>query len=244
MKILVVEDEPNVAKMIQTLMESEGYDCLIADDGAAGLRAFEFHQPDLVILDWNMPEMKGIDVCSRIRQSSLADPFIMMLTAKGEEMDRIVGLSTGADDYMVKPFSANELVVRVRALLRRQLRHVDESNVAPIIESSHLRIETELSAVYIRPTDEDEFIRIPKLARREFDLLVYLAERPGRIVTRDQLLSAVWGDDFFGSDRSVDACITKLRMRLKCPGFDRSNQLIKTEIGTGYFFEDTPDAQN
>lgn len=245
MKILIVEDEPKVARMIQTLLESEGYSCLTASDGAAGLQAFEFHQPDLVILDWNMPEMNGIDVCSRIRQSrGQKDPFIMMLTAKGEETDRIVGLSTGADDYVVKPFSPSELVVRVRAVLRRQLRRLDSTEEASIVESPHLRINTALFTVYIRATVEDEFIQLPsKLGTLEFKLLATLAKNTGRVWSRDDLLSTVWEDDFNGVDRIVDTYITRLRTKLKVPGFDRSDQMIKTRVGVGYFFEDTSNAQ-
>ena len=244
MKILVVEDEPKVAQIIQTLMESEGYSCLTAFDGIAGLKSFEFHRPDLVILDWNLPEMNGIEVCSRIRQSPLADPFIMMLTAKSEEIDRIVGLSTGADDYMVKPFSPRELVARVRAVLRRQLRHVDSTREASIIESPHLCINTGSLIVHMRAREEDEFIQLPgSLGKREFNLLVTLAKTPGRVWSRDQLLNTVWEDDFNGVDRIVDTYITKLRNRLKVPEFDRSNQLIKTKVGIGYFFEDLPNVQ-
>lgn len=241
MKILIVEDELNIARMVQTLMESEGYTCLTASDGLQGLQAFKFHNPDLVILDWNLPGMNGIDVCNRIRQAGIADPYILMLTSRQAADDRVDGFSSGVDDYMSKPFQAKELTVRVRALLRRQLRRVDQEKSASIIETPHLRIDSELLAIYIRSTVEDEFKLLKEeLSALTFKLLLTLARRPGRVWSRDNLINAVWEEDFNGGDRVVDAHIKKLRAKLKvCPG-DLSDKFIKTKIGLGYFFQDIP----
>ena len=129
MKILIVEDEMEIAKIIQTTLERESFDCLVAYDGLTALDLFQNQEPDLIILDLMLPKLDGLEVCTRIRQKTTTkDPYILMLTAKGEEIDRVIGLSTGADDYLVKPFSPIELLARVRALLRRSLRHGGTQN--------------------------------------------------------------------------------------------------------------------
>lgn len=238
-KILVIDDEPNIVSVIQTLMKSEGYDCLTASDGDQGLRSFEFHRPDLVILDWQMPGMNGIDVCTQIRQSSIADPYILMLTARESSDDRLDGFSSGADDYMTKPFVPKELAVRVRALLRREFRHIEDNGVS-MIQTPRLQINTEFFTVAIRSTGEDEFVPIKDLPTLQFNLLVTLAQHPGRVYSRDDLLSIVWKDDFCGNDRVVDVYIKELRARLKGSAFEPFDKFIKTRIGQGYFFEDCP----
>ena len=241
MKILVVEDEPNLAKMIQSLMEAEGYECFRALDGLQALELFKEHAPDLIILDWNLPGMSGIDVCTRIRQSSVADPYILMLTARRSKDDRVDGFSSGADDYMTKPYSPKELTIRVRALLRRQLRNHKEEE-AKLIESAHLRLDTENLSIWTRPTSDSPFKLLgEKLTAIEFNLLATLAQRPGRIWTRGELLDQIWSQDYDGSDRIVDTYIKQLRAKIKVKGDQPSDQFIKTQVGTGYFFEDSSD---
>lgn len=238
MKILVIEDERNVAAMIQSLMVAEGYECLTAFDGLQGLKQFEVQQPNLVILDWNLPGVNGIDLCTRIRQSRLVDPYILMLTARQSEDDRLDGFSSGVDDYMSKPFRPKELTVRVRSLLRRELRHPAEAEV--IIQTSFLRIDPESLTVDVRGVESEPFRPLKvKLSSREFNLLATLARRPGRIWTRDDLLSTVWDSDFLGSDRVVDAFVKQLRSKVRIPDPNRSEHFIKTQIGVGYFFEES-----
>lgn len=241
MKILVVEDEQNIAKMIRSVMEAEGYECLMALDGLTALELFKEHKPDLVILDWNMPGMSGIDVCTRIRQSSVADPYILMLTARRGKDDRIDGFSSGADDYMTKSYSPKELTVRVRALLRRDLRNQKEEETK-LIESAHLRLDPEHLAIWTRPTSGSPFKPLgEKVTAIEFNILATLAQRPGRIWTRGELLDQVWNPDYDGSDRIVDTYIKKLRAKVKVKADQPLDQFIKTQVGTGYFFEDSSD---
>lgn len=240
--ILIVEDEVNVAALIQRCVQSEGYTCHLAHDGKTALESFRQHQPDVVILDLMLPGMNGLDVCTHIRQSSKLgqkDPYIMMLTAKTEEIDRIIGFSTGADDYLPKPFSPMELVVRLRALLRRDLR---QQNIdREIIETPHLILNKDHRTVTLKHPDRvSEPIELTVL---EFDLLAVMANRPGRIWSRSQILDLVWGEDYQGDDRIVDAYIKRLRQKLcgtRTPGFDKS-QFIHTAPGIGYSFADAED---
>ena len=242
MKILVIEDEPKIADMVRTLMEVEGYTCLTASNGCEGLSSFEFHRPNLVILDWNLPgDTNGIDICNQIRRSGVVDPYILMLTSRQSVEDRLDGLSSGADDYLSKPFHPKELAIRVRALLRRQLRQVEEDKSPVVIESPRLRVDGESLTVHIRSNVEDEFTPLrEKLTTRSVRVLMALAQKPGRVWSRDDLIAAIWGDDFSGGDRVVDACMKQLRAKLKISPGDRSDQFIKTKIGLGYFFEDIP----
>ncbi len=235
--ILVIEDEINVAKLIKTCVESEGYICHIAHDGEAGLNSYRQDQPDVVILDLMLPKLTGLEVCSQIRHSSklgAKDPYIMMLTAKVEEIDRIIGFSTGADDYMHKPFSPIELLVRIRALLRREFRH--QSSEIEIIKTKNLTIKKDNREVFL--TCPDGSIEQIKLTLLEFNLLETMATRPGRVWSRTQLLELIWGDDYHGDYRIVDAYIKRLRQKLcsSCSdSFDKS-QFIQTSPGIGYSF--------
>lgn len=234
--VLVVEDEINVAKLIRTCMESEGYICHLAHDGDAGLSSFRQYQPDVVILDLMLPGMNGLDVCTQIRHSSKfggKDPYILMLSAKSEEIDRIIGYSTGADDYMSKPFSPVELTVRLRALIRRDLRHQTTQN--EIIKTRYLTIDIDSREVSIA-LDSGKLEPL-KLTLLEFNLLTTIAKRPGRIWSRAQLLELVWGDDYRGDDRIVDAYIKRLRQKLVTDRADKI-QFIHTAPGIGYSFAD------
>lgn len=231
-KILIIEDEINIATLLRTCVESEGYDCLVAYDGKRGLAAFRDYEPDLIILDLMLPEMDGLEVCTRIRQSGARkDPFILMLTAKNEEIDRIIGFSTGADDYLAKPFSPTELLVRIRALLRRTLRHQD----TPAIATRHLQIDLERRTVTLNHPDHGKIAL--QFSALEFDLLATLAQRSGRVWTRSHLLSEVWGGDFTGDERIVDSYIK--RIRHKFSQVDTTlHTLIRTVPGVGYAFDD------
>jgi DNA-binding response OmpR family regulator len=240
--VLVIEDEANVASLIQTCLESEGYLCHVAHDGEAGLDEVRKLQPDVVILDLMLPKMNGLDVCAQIRQSSKLgqkDPYILMLTGKTQEIDRIIGFSTGADDYMPKPFSPVELAVRLRALLRREMR--SQTPTDEVIETRHLRINKDTREIHLKlGNSQTELIKLTTL---EFNLLAMLASRPGRVWTRSQLLDAVWGMDFTGDDRIVDSYVKRLRQKLvrtsptDAPG-DKL-QFIHTVPGIGYSFADS-----
>ncbi len=237
--ILVIEDEINVAKLIRTCVESEGYICYIAHDGEAGLNSYHQYQPDLVILDLMLPKLNGLEVCTQISHFSRLggkDPYMMMLTAKVQEIDRIIGFSTGADDYMLKPFSPIELLVRIRALLRRNLRQ--QSSSSEIIKTKHLTINKDNREVFIAYLDgSTEQIKLTLL---EFNLLEIMASRLGRVWSRTQLLELVWGEDRHGDDRIVDAYIKRLRQKLcgsRSNGFDKSH-FIQTASGIGYSFID------
>lgn len=232
--ILIIEDEINIAAMISTCLENEGHTCSLASDGQSGLELFKQWQPDLIILDLMLPIMDGLEVCTRIRQTTpRKDPYIMMLTAKGEEIDRIIGFSTGADDYVAKPFSPKELVVRVRALLRRNMRE----KPSQMIQTPHLSIDPERREVHLK-TDDGDCSSI-KLSSLEFDLLATLASRPGRVWSRPQLLEVVWGNNFYGNDRIIDSYIKRLRNKFRSCNHEEKFAFIKTISGVGYSFEDS-----
>ena len=231
--VLVIEDEINIAFMVRTCLESEGHICNIAHDGQTGLDVFKQWQPDLVILDLMLPGMDGLEVCTRIRQASIKkDPYIMMVTAKGEEIDRIIGFSTGADDFLPKPFSPKELSVRVRALLRRTMRE----QPAQTIETPNLVIDVERREVRFK--DKAGGQSIIKLSSLEFDMLITMASRPGRVWSRSQLLETVWGQHFYGDERIVDSYVKRIRSKLSVYDNAEKTRFIKTVTGVGYCFED------
>ncbi|MDX2232406.1 MAG: response regulator transcription factor [Leptolyngbyaceae cyanobacterium bins.349] len=231
-RILIIEDEINIAALLRTCVESEGYDCHVAYDGDRGLAAFRDYEPDVIILDLMLPKMDGLEVCTRIRQSGARkDPYIMMLTAKAEEIDRIIGFSTGADDYLPKPFSPTELLVRIRALLRRTMRH----QAVLTIETTRLHIDLERRTVMVKMPQGDAIA--VHLSSLEFDVLATLANRPKKVWTRPQLLDSVWGGDFPGDERIVDSYIKRLRQKLG-QAHTISAPLIRTVPGVGYAFED------
>ena len=245
-KILVVEDETDVNNLIKTQFEREGYEVSQAFDGPGALQQVERHQPDLVILDWMLPGMDGLSVCREIRRTHLMP--IIMLTARGEEIDRVVGLEVGADDYVVKPFGVRELLARVRALLRRVALDTSEpspSSVAGaeqagsmgptstsaggpsegVLVHGPLRIDLTGRTVYIdgQPVD---------LTRREFDLLALFVSNPGRAFSRAYLVERLWSDEFEVFDRAVDSHILRLRKKLGNVG----SQIV-TVWGIGYRFQ-------
>ncbi len=232
MDILIVEDEPEIAKLIQLSLEKEGFSCHSNRDGLTALRVIQEQQPDLIILDLMLPGLDGLELCARIRQKPGAkDPYILMLTAKGEEIDRVIGLSTGADDYLVKPFSPRELVARVRALLRRSLR---QGGQAQVYKTEHFVVDMDGRSASRKLTGAaNELLDLTTL---EFNLLAVFVSNPGRVWNRTQLIDKLWGSDFFGDERVVDTHVARLRKKIEP---DSSNPtFIKTVVGAGYKFED------
>ena len=232
MDILIVEDELEIARLIQLSLEKEGFSCHRCHDGVQALRVFQEQQPDLIILDLMLPGLDGLEVCARIRQKPGAkDPYILMLTAKGEEIDRVIGLSTGADDYLVKPFSPRELVARVRALLRRSLRQGGQHQV---YRTQHFLVDVEQrSASTVLNSGQSDMLDLTTL---EFNLLSTFVSNPGRVWNRTQLIDKLWGSDFFGDERVVDTHVARLRKKIEP---DPANPtFIKTVVGVGYKFED------
>ena len=225
-KILVVEDDPALAELLRYNLTREGFAIELAADGDAALAAAEDNPPDLVVLDWMIPGLSGIEVCRRLRrrEASRALPVIM-LTARGEETDRIEGLESGADDYIVKPFSVVELAARIRAVLRRAGVGAGEESEA--IEAGDVRLD--LARHRVTRTGRDIH-----LGPTEFRLLRALMERPGRVFGREQLLDRVWGRDIHVELRTVDAHVRRLRKALNTTG---GADLIRTVRGAGYAFE-------
>lgn len=222
-KILVVEDEAPLAEMLRYNFEAEGFDVCGSSNGEdAELLVIE-EQPDLIILDWMLPSVSGIELCRRLRakQESRAIP-IVMLTARGEESDRIRGLSTGADDYVVKPFSVPELMARVKAILRRAA----PDRIADVLSVAGIELDRAAHQVMRGP-------REVRLGPTEFRLLEYLMESPGRVLTRGQLLDGVWGRDAYVDERTVDVHIGRLRKALIR---GKEPDPIRTVRGTGYVF--------
>jgi two-component system OmpR family response regulator len=233
MNILIVEDEAEIAQLIQLYLEKEGFSCQVCRDGEMALHLFQTMAPDVIILDLMLPKLDGLEVCARIRQQlGDKDPYILMLTARGEEMDRVIGLSTGADDYLVKPFSPRELVARVRALLRRSLRQ--GGTPTPTQQTSHFTLDPEQRIVCRQLEGQDS--ETLDLTTLEFDLLATFVSAPGRVWTRSQLIERLWGNDFFGDERVVDTHIARLRKKIEPD--PTSPSFIKTVIGVGYKFDD------
>lgn len=222
-KILIVDDERNIVELIRLYLEREGYSTVCAYDGDEALRLFKEQSVELVILDIMLPKTDGWQVCKEIRKSS--DTPIIMLTAKSDTFDKVLGLELGADDYMTKPFEAKELLARVKAVLRRT--ESQEQNTEKEVNFKNLSINISNYELKInnKPVDAP-----PK----EIELLYFLASNPNRVYTREQLLEEVWGFDYFGDSRTVDVHIKRLREKLE--GVDADWQL-KTVWGVGYKFE-------
>ena len=221
--VLIVEDDRNIAELLQMYLEKEGYAVTVAADGGQGLAKFRAIKPDLVLLDVMMPVMDGWAVCRAIRAESQTP--VIMLTAKGEEIDRILGLELGADDYIVKPFSPREVVARIKAVLRRTSEQ--QSNDDGRVTLNGLVIDIKSYTVTLKG---QPVICTPK----EIEILYMLASNPGQVFTREQLLNKVWGYDFAGETRTVDTHIKRIRAKLDNTGLNWS---IKTIYGVGYKFE-------
>jgi two-component system alkaline phosphatase synthesis response regulator PhoP len=222
--ILVVDDEPTILNTVKAYLEKEGYAVHTALDGSAALKAARALRPQLIVLDIMLPGMDGLEVLRRLRQES--DVYVLMLTARADETDKIVGLTVGADDYLTKPFSPRELVARVKAILRRGGRTgVNE----PVLAFARLRIEPDSRRAWKND-------RLLDLTPIEFDLLCALARHPGRVLSREQIIEQVWGYDYYGDERVVDVHIGRLRKKIEQDYSDPT--LISTVRGAGYRFED------
>jgi len=234
MKVLIVEDDAMVSMTVRAALQKEGYECHVASDGEAAVLLYKEQNPDVVILDKGLPRLNGLAVCSHIRQNkaNLKDPFILMLTGDSNETDLLVGLRMGADDYMVKPFSPRELVARVYALLRREIRSLGfEAQVLDqAISTPHFMIDPEKrEAIFLNSQYHMESLN---LSVAEFDLLFAMAKRPGRVWSRDELLDVARGETFIGSDRVIDGVVKRLRKKI-------GSDFIQTVFGVGYKFEDS-----
>jgi two-component system alkaline phosphatase synthesis response regulator PhoP len=221
-KILVVDDEQSILDLVTAYLRREGYDVHTAMDGPGGLKAARAYKPDLIVLDIMLPGMDGLEVLTHLRRES--DAYVIMLTARSEETDKIVGLSVGADDYLTKPFSPRELVARVKAALRRLRDGVGPIEATTLV-FRHTRIDTGSHQVWV----DSELV---ELTQTEFDLLRILAEHRGLVLSREQLLQQVWGYDFYGEERVVDVHIGHIRQKLG------DGRFIVTVRGVGYRFEE------
>ncbi|MCK6258024.1 response regulator transcription factor [Fictibacillus sp. KIGAM418] len=230
-KIMVVEDELSISTLLQFNLEQAGFEVITAMDGRKGLELAEMEKPDLMVLDLMLPEMDGLEVCKNLRQKQLFIP-ILMLTAKDDEFDKVLGLELGADDYMTKPFSPREVVARVKAILRRAKQAAIEEP-AQTEEPEKLTI----GEVEVYPENYEAFYKgtALELTPKEFELLVYLSKNKNRVLTREQLLSAVWNYDFVGDTRIVDVHISHLREKIE--ENTRKPVYIKTIRGMGYKLE-------
>ncbi|MBS3947049.1 MAG: response regulator transcription factor [Dethiobacter sp.] len=226
-KVLVVDDEKTIVKGLKFGLEKEGYEVVPAYDGEEALRLFAAEKPDLIILDLMLPGVDGFEVCRRLRKSS--DVPIVMLTARGEDIDKILGLELGADDYVTKPFNPRELVARVKAILRRAQSGVLDPAQMQVIRLQEMQIDLLQHKVRVKNKEVE-------LTGKEFALLSLLASHPGRVFSREQLLEQIWGYDYYGDARTVDVHIRHLREKLEqAPG---SPQLILTVWGVGYKFRE------
>ncbi|ANB62247.1 response regulator transcription factor [Anoxybacteroides amylolyticum] len=228
-KVLIVDDEPSIVTLLEYNLKQAGFEVITASDGEEGLQKAILEQPDLIILDLMLPKIDGIEVCKQLRQQKIMVP-ILMLTAKDDEFDKVLGLELGADDYMTKPFSPREVVARMKAILRRI-----QPVAVPIEEENNKIVIGELS---IFPDRYEAYFRdnLLELTPKEFELLLYLAKNKGRVLTRDQLLSAVWNYDFAGDTRIVDVHISHLREKIEQN--TKKPLYIKTIRGLGYKLEE------
>jgi len=223
-EILVVDDEQKIIQITSDYLEAAGYAVLAADDGISALRVVDESQPDLIILDLGLPGMDGLDVCRELRKKS--ELPIIILTARGEESDKLVGLELGADDYITKPFSPKELVARVRAVLRRMEKSTSDEEIFRVgkvwFDVLKMRLTIDDTAIELTPT--------------EFELLLTLARQPGRIFTRSQLLDAIHGVAFESYERAIDAHIKNIRRKIEPD--PRQPKYVLTVYGVGYKFND------
>ncbi|MBV7506074.1 response regulator transcription factor [Bacillus sp. sid0103] len=231
-RVLVVDDEQSIVTLLQYNLEQAGFEVLTAMDGEAGIQIAETQSLDIIVLDLMLPKMDGMEVCKQLRQKRIMTP-ILMLTAKDDEFDKILGLELGADDYMVKPFSPREVIARVKAILRRIQIQTETTNVGGEetgqIQIGNLRINPEKYEAHFNDN-------LLELTLKEFELLLFLAQNKGRVMTRDQLLSAVWNYDFAGDTRIVDVHISHLREKVEVE--TKKPVYIKTIRGLGYKMEE------
>ncbi len=224
-KILIIDDEPSIVNLVSAYLRPEGYQVFTAADGPTGLKAARAYKPDLILLDVMLPGMDGMELLSRLRLES--DVYVIMLTARTEETDKVIGLTVGADDYVTKPFSPRELTARIKSALRRLEKSPSSSEEGEILSFRHLRMDKGARTVML----EDQSVDLTAI---EFELLWALAQNRGRVLTREQLLEKVWGGAYFGEMRVVDVHLGHVRQKLGIP------DLIATVRGVGYRFEDEP----
>ena len=230
-KILIVDDEPSIQDLLVFNLEKEGYKTITASDGEEGISLALSQNPDLILLDVMLPKADGLTVCKKIRQTMSKVPIIM-LSAKGEEIDKILGLEIGADDYMTKPFSIRELIARVKANLRK-MDQSDDLSQAGIrsnkVVAGDLKLDLDKFEVEVRGQ------KVTDLTRREFEVLRYLAQKPGQVVTREDLLEKVWGYEYYGDIRTVDVTIRRIREKIEKN--TANPKILITKRGVGYYIE-------
>ena len=223
-KILVVDDDPNISDLLKMDFENEGYEVKLAADGSEGLNFFKMYEPDLVLLDIMLPKKDGWQVCREIRE--ISSKPVIMVTAKGEVFDKVLGLELGADDFVTKPFDMKELSARVKSVLRRYQSHTRQSD-DEVIKFENIEISLQKYELKLRGKSVD----VPP---KELELLYFLASNYNRVFTRDQLLDKVWGFDYLGDSRTVDVHVKRLREKLKGVS---DKWVLKTVWGVGYKFE-------
>ncbi len=223
-KLLIVDDDPNICEMLRLYLENEGYKVKTANDGADGVNYFKIYEPDLVLLDIMMPKKDGWQVCREIRE--ISPKPVIMITAKGEVFDKVLGLELGADDFLVKPFDMKELSARIKAVLRRYNAHGGQAD-EEVIKFENIEISLQKYELKLRGKPID----IPP---KELELLYFLASNCNRVFTRDQLLDKVWGFDYLGDSRTVDVHVKRLREKLEGAS---DKWILKTVWGVGYKFE-------
>lgn len=223
-KILVIDDEMNICEIVRTYFEKEGYEVKTANDGVEGVSYFKMYEPDLVLLDIMMPKKDGWQVCREIRE--ISSKPIIMITAKDDVFDKVLGLELGADDFVVKPFDMKELSARIKAVLRRYASH-DNQNDEEVIRFDNIEISLQKYELKLKGKSVD----IPP---KELELLYFLASNYNRVFTRDQLLDKVWGFDYLGDSRTVDVHVKRLREKLEGVS---DKWILKTVWGVGYKFE-------
>ena len=222
-KILVVDDDPNISDLLKMYFENEGYEVKVANDGAEGINFFKMYEPDLVLLDIMLPKKDGWQVCREIRE--ISSKPIIMITAKGEVFDKVLGLELGADDFVVKPFDMKELSARVKAVLRRYQQH-DNKNDDEVIKFDNIEISLQKYELKLKGKSVD----IPP---KELELLYFLASSPNQVFTREQLLDHIWGYEYIGDTRTVDVHIKRLREKIE----DHPSWSLTTVWGIGYKFD-------
>ena len=219
-KILIVDDDTNICELLRLYIEKEGYEASIANDGETALKMFDSVNPDLVLLDIMLPGLDGWQVCREIRKKSSCP--IIMLTAKGEVFDKVLGLELGADDYVVKPFETKEVIARIGAVLRRSGRHSEDKEENKVVTYENLSINLTNYELKVKGVQVDT-------PRKEMELIYHLASNPNQVFTRDQLLNTIWGYEFDGASRTVDVHVRTLRQKL-----GEAGACIETVRGIGY----------
>ena len=225
--ILIVDDEEDIVELLKFNLTNSGHQTLEAHDGKKALELIESKNPDLILLDWMLPEVDGIEVCKKIKTNDKTSNIpIIMISAKSDEFDKVLALEIGADDYVSKPFSIRELLARIKAILRRAKAKEELEIKTDVLEFDKLKIDKNTYEIYF----EDSKLNLTKT---EYDLIYTLASTPDRVLTREQLLYKVWGNDFFGDDRVVDVHIRRLRSKLEEV---TNKEYVQTVRGVGYKF--------